>query len=58
MTKQSYDTYIQSPLVTNYEAVSSAAYASAFIAAALMLICVLYMFRIRRFTDGDGNTEK
>ena len=58
MTKQSYDTYIQSPLVTNYEAVSSAAYASAFIAAALMLICVLYMFRIRRFTDGDGNTDK
>ena len=58
MTRQVYETYMQNSLVTNYEAVSTAAYVIAFVSAALVLISVLYMFRIRRFTDGDGSTNK
>ena len=57
MTKQVYDAYIQNPLVTEYEAVSTAAYVSSFVSAALVLISVLYIFRLRRFTEGD-NTIK
>lgn len=57
MTKQVYETYMQSSSVVTYETVSSVAYYSAFVAAAFVLISVAYMFRIRRFTDGDGKND-
>jgi hypothetical protein len=49
-----YVAYMQNPLIINFEKVSSVAYYIAFVSAFLVLASVVYMLRIRRFTDGDG----
>ena len=49
-----YEKYMSNPLIANFEKVSSAAYYCAFISAFSVLACIVYMLRIRRFTDGDS----
>jgi hypothetical protein len=49
-----YNAYMQNPLIVNFEKISSAAYYCSFISAFFVLISIVYMMRIRRFTDGDG----
>ena len=48
-----YNEYMQNPLIVNFEKVSGAAYYCAFISAILVLASIVYMLRIRRFTDGE-----
>ena len=48
-----YNEYMQNPLIVNFERVSGAAYYCAFISAILVLASIVYMLRIRRFTDGE-----
>lgn len=52
-----YMKYMQIPEIAKYEKISSAAYILSFVTVILALICVLYLFRIRRFTDGDGGEK-
>lgn len=47
-----YNEFMANPLVKQYEGVSSAAYAAVFVTIALCIICLLYMTRVKRFTDG------
>ena len=47
-----FNEFMANPLIKQYENVSTAAYAAVFVTAALCIICLLYMTRIKRFTDG------
>ena len=46
-----YKSFMENPLIVQYENISAVSYYTAFISVALVIICVLYTFRIRRFTD-------
>jgi len=52
-SQKEYLEYMQNPLISQYEKLSSSSYYLSFAVAALVIICVLYMIRIRRFTDGE-----
>ena len=54
ITSQSeYLEYMQNPLISRYESVNSACYVLSVVTAILAIVCVLYMIRVRRFTEGD-----
>lgn len=45
--------YMENPHILQYERISSLSYTLSFVTVILAIICVLYLFRIRRFTDGE-----
>ena len=49
--EENYKAFMSNPLVAQYEKISMISYVLAFVAVAFVLISVLYMIRIRRFTD-------
>lgn len=51
--QKDYLEYMQNPLIAQYEKISSATYFLSFAVVVLVLVCVLYAIRIRRFTEGD-----
>ena len=54
ITSQSeYLEYMQNPLISRYESVSSACYVLSVVTVIFAIVCVLYMIRVRRFTEGD-----
>lgn len=54
ITSQSeYLEYMQNPLISRYESINSASYVLNIVTAILAIVCVLYMIRVRRFTEGD-----
>ena len=47
-----FNEYMENPLIARYESISTASYVCTFVTVALCLICLLYMVRVRRITDG------
>ena len=52
-SESEYLEYMNNPLISQYERISSVSYALSIVSVILAIICVLYMIRIRRFTEGD-----
>ena len=57
-SEKAYNDFMKKPLILQYEKVSMAAYVAAILSAALFVICLLYLIRMRRFTDGAENNRK
>ena len=51
-SEKAYNDFMKNPLIAQYEKVSSVSYILVFLTAVLCAVCLLYMIRIRRFTDG------
>ena len=51
-SEKAYNDFMKNPLIARYESVSTAAYVLMIVTAVLCTVCLLYMIRIRRFTDG------
>lgn len=47
-----YKEFMSNPLVSRFESISTAAYVSVFVTIFFSVVCILYLIRVRRFTDG------
>ncbi len=52
-SNKEYLEYQQNPLISQYESISSTSYILAIATVVLAVICILYLLRIRRVTEGD-----
>ncbi len=52
-SSKEYLEYQQNPLISQYESISSTSYILAIATVVLAIICILYLLRIRRVTEGD-----
>lgn len=52
-SSKEYLGYQQNPLISQYERISSTSYILAIATVVLTVICILYLLRIRRVTEGD-----
>ena len=52
-SQKEYLEFLKNPYIARFEKVSSISYVLSFVCVILVLICILYTLRIRRFTEGD-----
>lgn len=58
LNKQNYEMFMQNESIRLYEKVSTVSYVLAIASVVFALVCILYLFRIRRFCGVDNEYEK